>query len=186
MPKFIIDGAEYDSNDVDPSGRDLRDLPKQAGIGIQTWERLMGQIRRLAWGPDGSVVVLSESDAAAHQEPGHEPCDGCPNPSLFTESTPHMTAFLVLIWLSRRSAGETNLRFDDSIAVPFSQIDIVDDEDDPDDEAEPGEVEDPTPPPASDPATGGGTARSSRSRKASTTSTPTPTGTSSISPTTSG
>lgn len=159
--KYRIDGVEYDVDEVDPSGADMVAMSKQAGMGLQTWQWTISQCSRLAWsdGPGSPVVVLSEADAAVHREAGHEPCWGCPNENLVTESPQHMTAFLVLLWLARRAAGEPTLRYEDSAAVPWSRFERVDDDDDDPADDEPAEGEDPTPPPASEPGTGGGGAR---------------------------
>lgn len=156
--KYVIDGTEYDVDAVDPSGADMVAMSKQAGMGLQTWQWTIAQCSRLAWsdGPGSSVVVLSESEAAVHRAPDHEPCWGCPNENLLTESPQHMTAFLVLLWLARRAGGEPNLRYEDSAAVPWSKFERIDDDADDVDDDELEEAEDPTPPPASAQGTGGG------------------------------
>jgi len=141
--KFLIDGVVYDASAIDPSGADLAAMPKQAGMGFQTWSRLMGQIERLGYDDDGNVVVLSEEEVKA--DPSRADVNA------FMDSGRHMDAFNVLIWLARRGSGE-RVSFADSAAVPFSRIDRLPDEDDDDDEEE---AEDPSLPPASAPATGG-------------------------------
>ena len=162
--KYRIDGVEYDVDEVDPSGADMIAMSKQAGMGLQTWQWTITQCTRLAWsdGPGSPVVVLSEADAAVHRQPGHEPCWGCPNENLVTESPQHMTAFLVLLWLARRAAGETALRYEDSAAVPWSKFERIDDDEDDPADVEPDEVEDPPPPPASEPGTGGAARKKSK------------------------
>lgn len=142
--KFLIDGVVYDASTIDPSGADLAAMPKQAGMGFQTWSRIMAQVDRLAWDDDGNVVVLSEAEAKANPERV--------DPSAFMDSGRHMDAFNVFVWLARRGAGE-RITFADSAAVPFSRIDRLPDEDDDVEETE--EAEDPSLPPASAPATGG-------------------------------
>ncbi|MGL4257089.1 MAG: hypothetical protein ACRCSL_12205 [Microbacterium sp.] len=170
--KYRIDGVEYDVDEVDPSGADMIAMSKQAGMGLQTWQWTISQLSRLAWsdGPGSAVVVLSEAEAAEHSVDGHEPCWGCPNENLFTESPKHMTAVLVLLWLARRAGGEPTLPYEVSAAVPWSRFEAL--PDDEEDEA-PGagddldEDADPTPPPASGPGTGGGARKASkRSSKA--------------------
>lgn len=153
--KFLIDGVEYDASAIDPSGADLAAMSRQAGMGFQTWNRIVGEIERLSFDEDGNVVVLTKDEAAA--DPGRV------DPTAFMDSPRHMDAFNVLMWLARRAAGE-RISFAESSAVPFSRIDRIED-----DEPEPEigeETEDPTPPPASAPESGGEAATSTTSSTA--------------------
>lgn len=144
--KFIIDGETYDADDIgEVSGQDMLAMSKQADMGIQTWQRTISQIPRLATADDGSIVVLSESEAKATPER----CDS----NLVTESEPHLRAFLVMVWLARRIAGNRSLTFAESASLPFRKIDFVSDATDA--EPEPETVEDPTPPVASAPDAAG-------------------------------
>jgi hypothetical protein len=137
--RFIIDGTEYASSDIgDMTPRDMLAMAKQAGMGVQTWARTVAQIERLAPAPDGGgVVVLTEDEAKANPEL----CE----PDLMFDSEPHLRAFFILVWLSRRTSGQPTLTFEESSSVPWSAYEILPDLDD--DEPE-GETPDPTQPSA--------------------------------------
>lgn len=133
--QFIVDGVAYEAASIERiTGRLALDLPKQAGLGVQSLARRLEEMSRLGYAPDGSVVILPD-DA-----PGVDP-------SAVMDSEPHLRALLAFLWLSRRLAGES-LTFDEALDFTFSTLEIVDDEDD---ESEGEAVEDdPTSPPASD------------------------------------
>lgn len=145
--RFIIDGLEFSTGDIgDLEYRDILAMPKQAGMGVQTWGRVVAQIERLALAPDGeSVVVLSPEEAKA--DPSRV------EPDLLFDSERHLRAFLIMMWLARRTNGQPTLTFEDSTAVRFSAVEFIRDDDDPepDDEPEP----DPQTPSASAPDAGG-------------------------------
>lgn len=151
--RFIIDGTEYAADDIgELTLRDTLAMAKQAGMGVHTWQRTLGQISRLAAGPDG-VVVLSPDEA--RQRP--QDCD----PDLFMDSEPHLRAFLVMVWLARRTGGQPSLTFDESNAVPWASLGFVAEEpeaDEPEDE-----TPDPTPLPDSAADAGSAAATSSAS-----------------------
>lgn len=127
--RFIIDGNEYATDDIgELTQRDMLAMAKQAGMGVQTWARTVGQIERLALADSGEgVVVLSEADAKAHPERI--------DPDLLFDSEPHLRAFLIMVWLARRTTGEPSLTFDESTAVPFSRVEFLPDleDDEPED-----------------------------------------------------
>lgn len=151
--RFRIDGNEYTSDDIgDMTPRDMMAMAKQAGMGVQTWARTVGQIERLALAPSGEgVVVLSEAEAKA--EPERVDSD------LLFESEPHLRAFFVMVWLARRSSGQPSLTFDESTAIPWSHHEFI-----PEDADEPEDVTpDPLNPPASAPVDGSAPAPSSPS-----------------------
>lgn len=138
--RFIIDGTTYAADDIgDLTLRDTLAMAKQAGMGVHTWQRTLGQISRLAAGPDG-VVVLSPDEAKSRPQD----CD----PDLFMDSEPHLRAFLVMVWLARRTNGQPTLTFDESNDVPWRSLEFIADEPADDDEDE-GEAPDPTPLPGS-------------------------------------
>ncbi len=133
--QFIIDGVTYEAASIERiTGRLALDLPKQAGLGVQTLARRLEEMSRLGYDESGAVIVLPAGAAGA---------DG----SAVMDSEPHLRALLAFLWLSRRLAGES-LTFEQACDFPFTTLEIIDDEDD-DEGAEP-EV-DPTSPPASDP-----------------------------------
>lgn len=127
--RFIIDGTEYATDDIgELTQRDMLAMAKQAGMGVQTWARTVGQIERLAPAPDGGgVVVLSEAEAKAEPERV--------DPDLLFDSEPHLRAFFIMVWLARRTTGQPNLTFDESTAVPFSHVEFLPDleDDEPED-----------------------------------------------------
>jgi hypothetical protein len=131
--RFIIDGTTYAADDIgDLTLRDTLAMAKQAGMGVHTWQHTLGQISRLAAGPDG-VVVLSPDEAKSRPQD----CD----PDLFMDSEPHLRAFLVMVWLARRTAGQPTLTFDESNAVAWRSLEFIADEPEAD---EPDEAPDPT------------------------------------------
>lgn len=137
--RFIIDGTTYAADDIgDLTLRDTLAMAKQAGMGVHTWQRTLSQISRLTAGPEG-VVVLSPDEAKSRPQD----CD----PDLFMDSEPHLRAFLVMVWLARRTAGQASLTFDESNAVAWRSLEFIADEPDDDDEAE--AAPDPTPLPGS-------------------------------------
>lgn len=151
--RFIIDGRESSLDDLaDLTQQDLMDMVKQAGMGVQTWVRRIAQIPRLALADDGqTVIVLSETDAKANPDRV--------DPDLMTESAPHLQAFLIMVWLGRRRAGEPKLRYEESTALPWRSMQML-----PDPEPAPlleETVEDPTQPSASDPVSDGDAAATS-------------------------
>jgi len=122
--RFIIDGTSYATDDIgELTQRDLLAMAKQAGMGVQTWARTVGQIERLAPAAEGGgVVVLSEDEAKAHPERV--------DADLLFDSEPHLRAFLIMVWLARRTSGQSSLTFDESTSVPFSHVEFLPDEDD--------------------------------------------------------
>ena len=134
--QFIINGTTYEAASIERiTGRLALDLPKQAGLGVQTLARRLEELGRLGYGPDGSVVVLPA---------GSEPdVDG----QAVMDSEPHLRALLAFIWLSRRLGGESALTFEEACDFPLTTLEIVADEDD----DEVADEVDPTSPPASDP-----------------------------------
>lgn len=127
--RFMIDGTPYATDDLgELTQRDLLAMAKQAGMGVQTWVRTVGQIERLALADDGGgVVVLSEDEAKAHPERV--------DADLLFDSEPHLRAFLIMVWLARRTSGQPTLTFDESTSVPFSHVEFLpDDDDEPEDE----------------------------------------------------
>ena len=122
--RFIIDGAEYEAANLERvTGLDALDLPKQAGIGLQTLARRLEELPRLGYGEDGSVVALPEGAAGV---------DG--NAAL--DSEPHLRALLAFLWLSRRLAGDRRLTFEAASSFPITSLQIVEDEPEPDPESE--------------------------------------------------
>ena len=170
--RFIIDDVEFSTSDIgDLEYRDILAMPKQAGMGVQTWGRVASQIERLALAEDGeTVIVLTPEQAKAEPERLE--------PDLLFDSERHLRAFLIMMWLARRTAGQPSLTFDESTAVKFSAVQFVredDDEPDPDDEPE----LDPQPPSDSAPDADGEAATSTPPSPASTTPSSTSTTTSS-------
>lgn len=129
--RFVIDGIEYGTSDIgDLTQRDMLAMAKQAGMGVQTWARVTGQIERLALDVDGeTVVVLTPEQVKA--EPGRV------EPDLLFDSERHLRAFLIMVWLARRTSGQPALTFDESTSLPFSALAFLPDEDDDDPESEP-------------------------------------------------
>ncbi len=153
--RFIIDGTHYDADDIgEVSGRDMMAMSKQAKMGIQTWQRTLQQVTRLALADDGeTVIVLTPEQAAASPER----CD----PNLVTESEPHLRAFLIMVWLARRLTDSPTLSFDEASALPFRKIEI---DTTPDEEPEPvEEAPDPSLPSAGAPVADGVTPTSTPS-----------------------
>ena len=113
--QFVIDGRTYDAGSLDKiTGLDALELPRQAGIGVQSMARRLEEIGRLAYAPDGSIVVLPEGSTS----------DDPP----VMDSEPHLRALLAFIWMSRRLAGEKTLTFVDSSGFEFTKLDILVDE----------------------------------------------------------
>lgn len=137
--KFVIDGHEYEAASLERiTGMHALDLPKQAGIGVQTLAKRLEEIPRLGY-QDGKAVVLPA---------GASEIDG----TAVMDSEPHLRALLAFLWLSRRLAGEPRLTFEDACSFEFSALNVVtdDEEDEAVDEVSP----DPTQPSASDQADG--------------------------------
>ena len=133
--QFIIDGVTYDAASIERlTGRHALDLPKQAGMGVQTLARRLEELSRLGYDSDGNVVVLPAG--AAQGSDGNAVMD----------SEPHLRALLAFIWISRRLDGEPGLTFDEACDFPFTSLEVVNDDAD-----EEPETVDPTSPPASDP-----------------------------------
>jgi len=113
--KFIIDGKEYEAGALDRvTGVDALELPRQAGLGLQTLARRLDEVSRLGYDEAGNVIVLDEGSTG----------DG----SAVVDSEPHLRAMLAFIWLSRRIAGDHRLTFADACAFPFMTLDIITDE----------------------------------------------------------
>ena len=114
--QFVIDGRTFDAGSLDRiTGLEALELPRQAGIGVQSMARRLEEISRLAYAPDGSIVVLPEGSTS----------DDPP----VMDSEPHLRALLAFIWMSRRLAGEKTLTFIDSSGFEFSKLDVLIDED---------------------------------------------------------
>ena len=122
--RFIIDGTEYATDDIgELTQRDMLAMSKQAQMGVQTWARTVSQIERLALAPSGEgVVVLSEDEAKATPERV--------DPDLLFDSEPHLRAFFVMVWLARRTSGQSALTFDESLSLPFSRVEFLPDVED--------------------------------------------------------
>lgn len=134
--KFIIDGTEFSSDDLgDITQRDMLAMPKQAGMGVQTWGRTIAEFDRLALADDGeTVIVLSKSEAK------ERPDDI--DPDLLFDSERHLRAFFIMVWLTRRTSGQPSLTFDDSASRPWRDLQFIretvaDDEGDGEDEPDP-------------------------------------------------
>jgi hypothetical protein len=126
--QFIIDGTAYDAGSLDRiTGLDALELPRQAGIGVQSMARRLEEIGRLAYATDGTITVLPEGATSV-------------DPPVM-DSEPHLRALLAFIWMSRRLAGERTLTFDESSSFEFTKLDIV-----ADDEPAQVDVVDPTQP----------------------------------------
>lgn len=137
--RFKIDDTEYTTDDIgDLTQRDMLAMAKQAGMGVQTWARVLSQIDRLALDEDGeTVVVLSPEQAKA--EPGRV------EPDLLFDSERHLRAFLVMVWVARRTNGQPTLTFDESTALPFSRLEMLPDLVEDDDAEEPPDPQGPPP-----------------------------------------
>ena len=99
--QFVINDVTYEAATLDAmTGRDTLDLTKQAGIGVQTLARLLGEL-----GP---------------RENGEAEIDPF-------ESEPHLRALFAFLWIARRHAGERALTFDDSMDFPIVSMRIIDD-----------------------------------------------------------
>lgn len=141
--KFVIDGVEYEAANLERiTGMHALDLPKQAGIGVQTLARRLDEVSRLGYDKDGAPVVLPA---------GASETDG----SAVMDSEPHLRALLAFLWLSRRLNGEPRLTFEQACSFEFSSLEVINDDED-DDEAPLPEAEapDPTAPSATGPADG--------------------------------
>jgi len=111
--RFIIDGTEYEAANLERiTGLYALDLPKQAGIGVQTLAKRLEEMSRLGYAPDGSPVVLPVGAAEV---------DG----SAVMDSEPHLRALLAFLWVSRRLAGEPRLTFDEASSFEFMSLQIV-------------------------------------------------------------
>ena len=136
--KFVIDGKEYAAGALDRvSGVDALELPRQAGLGLQTLARRLDEVSRLGYDAAGNVVVLDEGAVG----------DG----SALFDSEPHLRAMLAFIWMSRRLGGEHRLTFDEACQFPFMSLDVITDDEAP----EVADTPDPTlaaSDPAADPA----------------------------------
>ena len=135
--QFIINGTTYEAASLERvTGLDALELPRQAGLGIQQVARRLEEIARLAYAPDGSVVVVADPAPAGAPDP---------DPSAVMDSEPHLRALLAFLWLSRRLGGEHRLTFDEAASFPLASLEVVTDD-------VPGDVAaDPTLP-GSDPA----------------------------------
>jgi hypothetical protein len=119
--RFLIDGIEYGTADIgELTQRDMLAMAKQAGMGLQTWARLSSQIERLALADDGETVVVLTPEQAT-SEPGRV------EPDLLFDSERHLRAFLIMVWLARRTSGSPGLTFDESTALPFSALEFLPD-----------------------------------------------------------
>lgn len=171
--RFQIDDVIYTPTQVldELDASDTLAMAKQAGMGLQTWGRVLAQIERLALADDGeTVIVLSESDAKATPERVDQ--------DLLFDSERHQRALLILFWLTRRVQGERSLSFEQSLTTPWRRLQILPDEPEPEPEDE-DQSPDPQPPSASAPAGSDATATSTPSSPDSTTPSSTSTATSS-------
>ena len=119
--KFIIDGQEFEAVGLERiTGAMALDLPRQAGIGLQTIARRLAEMPRLGYDEYGAPVVVDEKIA---QTPGGAAqIDG----SAVLDSEPHLRALLAFLWVSRRLDGDRALTFEQSCEFPITELEIVD------------------------------------------------------------
>lgn len=159
--KFVINGIEYEGASLERiTGRHALDLAKYAKVGVAALAVRLDELQRLSLDDDGTVTVLPEGQKG-DPERGALAVFG---------SEPHLKALLALIWMSRRINGkEFNLTWDQVLdEVEILRIGIGSDDDE--EEPEPEPAEDPTPPSASAPESGGKARASRPTSKGSTTS----------------
>ena len=123
--KFVIDDTEYEAANLERiTGLYALDLPKQAGIGVQTLAKRLEEMSRLGYDADENPVVLPV---------GAPEIDG----TAVMDSEPHLRALLAFLWVSRRVGGEPRLTFDEAASFEFLSLQILSDEPD---EVEPEDV----------------------------------------------
>ena len=116
--QFIINGATYEAASIERvTGVDALELPRQAGIGLQSLAKRLEELARLGYDDAGNVCVLPE---------GADGIDG----NAVVDSEPHLRALLAFLWLSRRMDGEKRLTFEDACSFPFASLQVVNDEPD--------------------------------------------------------
>lgn len=114
--QFVIDGTTYEAGSLERiTGLDALELPRQAGLGIQTLARRLDEMSRLGYDDADRVVVLPAG------------ADGADS-SAVMDSEPHLRALLAFLWLSRRLDGDKRLTFDESCGFQFTTLQIIDDE----------------------------------------------------------
>lgn len=121
--KFIIDGQEFEAVGLERiTGAMALDLPRQAGIGLQTIARRLAEMPRLGYDEHGAPVVVDEK--IAQTSGGAAQIDG----SAVLDSEPHLRALLAFLWVSRRLDGDRTLTFEQSCEFPVTSLEIVDDD----------------------------------------------------------
>ena len=138
--KFIINGdQEFEAANLERvTGGLALDLPKQAGIGLQTLARRIEEMDRLAFDESGAVVVLSPAEVETPEGAARVDAEAV------LDSEPHLRALLAFLWVSRRLDGDRTLTFDQACDFPIVDLEVIGDE--------PEEVETPDPTrPGSDP-----------------------------------
>lgn len=131
--KFIINGdQEFEAANLERvTGGLALDLPKQAGIGLQTLARRIEEMDRLAFDESGAVVVLSPAEVETPEGAARVDAEAV------LDSEPHLRALLAFLWVSRRLDGERSLTFEQACDFPITSMATVADEPEPAQDVEP-------------------------------------------------
>lgn len=107
--RVVVSGTEYSFEALNKASLlDLIELKKQTGLTVD----------------DLGKMIAAMEDAAKAAEGDDDPG------ASFLADEGNLLVLAVMIWLSRRRAGERSLKFEDSADVPLSDVQLVPDDTD--------------------------------------------------------